>query len=83
MKLLAVEEARRRMLAQIQALPAESVGLDQAVGRVLAQDVAAVRDQPPFSASAMDGWAVRAADTPASLRIVGESAAGRGFEREV
>ena len=80
MKLLSVDEARARMLAEIMALPAESVPLAQSVGRVLAEEVAAVRDQPPFAASAMDGWAVRAADTPGVLRIVGESAAGHGFE---
>jgi molybdopterin molybdotransferase len=79
MKLLAVEDARARMLAEAAALPAEPVSLADAVGRVLAEDVAAVRDQPPFAASAMDGWAVRAADTPGSLRIVGESAAGHGY----
>jgi len=78
-KLLAVDEARARMLAEVEALPAETVPLSQAIGRVLAEDVAAVRDQPPFAASAMDGWAVRAADTPGTLRIVGESAAGHGF----
>ncbi|HZZ34651.1 MAG TPA: gephyrin-like molybdotransferase Glp, partial [Caulobacteraceae bacterium] len=44
------------------------------------QDVTARRDQPPFSASAMDGWAVRAADAPGRLKIVGESAAGRGYD---
>ncbi len=68
------------MLAETSALPAESIPLAQSIGRVLAEDVAAVRDQPPFSASAMDGWAVRAADTPGPLKIVGESAAGHGFE---
>ena len=47
--------------------------------RVLAEDVTAVRDQPPFAASAMDGWAVRNSDAPGRLRIVGESAAGQGF----
>jgi len=78
-KLLAVEAARAAMLAEVEALPAEAVPLGQAIGRVLAEDVAAVRDQPPFAASAMDGWAVRAADTPGTLRIVGESAAGHGF----
>ena len=83
MKLLAVAEARARMLAEVAALPAESVRLADAIGRVLAQDVAAVRDQPPFAASAMDGWAARAADTPGALRIVGESAAGHGFEGAV
>jgi molybdopterin molybdotransferase len=80
MKLLAVDEARARMLAEAAPLPAETVPLGQSLGRVLAEDVGAVRDQPPFPASAMDGWAVRAADTPGRLRIVGESAAGHGFE---
>jgi molybdopterin molybdotransferase len=80
MKLLSVDDARARILAEIAALPAETVPLAQSVGRVLAEDIAAVRDQPPFAASAMDGWAVRAADTPGVLRIVGESAAGHGYE---
>jgi len=82
-KLLAVDDARARMLAEIAALPSESVPLAQSIGRVLAQDVAAERDQPPFAASAMDGWAVRAADCPGVLKIVGESAAGHGFEGSV
>ncbi|WP_293348020.1 gephyrin-like molybdotransferase Glp [Phenylobacterium sp.] len=80
MKLLPVDEARARMLAEISALPAETVAIQDSIGRVLAEDVFAVRDQPPFAASAMDGWAVRAADTPGTLRIVGESAAGHGYE---
>jgi len=80
MKLLTVDDARARMLAEAPTLPPESVAIQDSIGRVLAQDVAAVRDQPPFAASAMDGWAVRAADTPGALRIAGESAAGRGFE---
>ncbi|MGH6964123.1 MAG: molybdopterin molybdotransferase MoeA [Phenylobacterium sp.] len=80
MKLLAVDDARARMLAEIAPLAAESVPLAKSIGRVLAEDVAAVRDQPPFAASAMDGWAVRGADTPGTLRIVGESAAGHGYE---
>jgi molybdopterin molybdotransferase len=79
MKLLSVEDARARMLAEIAVLPAETVPLAEAVGRALAEDVAAVRDQPPFRASAMDGWAVRSADAPGALAIVGESAAGRGY----
>ena len=83
MKLLSVDDARACMLAEIAALPAEPVPLAHSIGRVLAQDVAAVRDQPPFAASAMDGWAVRAADCPATLKIVGESAAGHGFEASV
>src|SRR5258708_38413377 len=80
MKLLAVDDARARMLAEIVVLPAETVPLAASIGRVLAEDVAAVRDQPPFAASAMDGWAVRGADTPGTLKIVGESAAGHGDE---
>jgi molybdopterin molybdotransferase len=80
-KLLPVEEARSRMLAAARPLPAEGVPLAQAVGRVLAADVRASRDQPPFPASAMDGWAIRSADGPGPRRIVGESAAGHGYER--
>ncbi|WP_293677977.1 gephyrin-like molybdotransferase Glp [uncultured Phenylobacterium sp.] len=82
-KLLPVDAARTAMLAAVSPLPPESVPIAAANGRVLAQDVAAVRDQPPFAASAMDGWAVRAADTPGALEIVGESAAGHGFEGAV
>lgn len=81
--LLAVEDARARMLAEIEPLRPEVVPLARAVGRVLAEEVRAVRDQPPFAASAMDGWAVRACDCPAPLRIVGESAAGHGYEAPV
>lgn len=80
MKLLSVDEARARMLAEVGALPAEAVAIQHSIGRVLAEDVTAVRDQPPFAASAMDGWAVRSADTPGDLRIVGESAAGHGYD---
>src|SRR4051812_35474625 len=82
-KLLPDDDARAAMLAAVTPLPAESVPIAAANGRVLAEDVTASRDQPPFAASAMDGWAMRAADTPGSLRIVGESAAGRGFEGTV
>jgi len=79
MKLLAVDDARARMLAEIAPLDAERAPLTEAIGRVLAEDVTAVRDQPPFAASAMDGWAVRSVDTPGLLRIAGESAAGHGY----
>lgn len=79
MRLLTVEDARARMLAAAHHLPAEAVAIDAALGRTLAEDLAAVRDQPPFAASAMDGWAVRAADAPGRLAIVGESAAGHGY----
>jgi len=61
----------------VRPLPAEAVGVAAVEpGRVLAGDVIAQRDQPPFDVSAMDGWAVRRADLPGALVIVGESAAG-------
>jgi molybdopterin molybdotransferase len=81
-KNLTVEEARRRMLLGVAPGPAETVALDHlAVGRVLAEPILAVRDQPPFDASAMDGWAIRLGDpgTDGAYRRVGESAAGRAF----
>ncbi|MDB5457900.1 MAG: molybdopterin molybdenumtransferase MoeA [Caulobacter sp.] len=80
LKNLAVEAARARMLAGAQRLGIETVALAQAAGRVLAEPVLAVRDQPPFDASAMDGWAIRRVDlTPdTTFKIAGESAAGHG-----
>jgi molybdopterin molybdotransferase len=80
MPLPSVEAARALMLAWAEAAPAETVALADAIGRTLAEDVHAIRDQPPYAASAMDGWALAAADTPGRLRIAGESAAGRPFE---
>ena len=74
-----VDEAREIVRAQMTVLQMQSVPLDAALGRVLAAPVLALRDQPPFHASAMDGYAVRAADTPGDLAVIGESAAGRGF----
>ena len=81
MKNLTIEEARARMLAQVRVLGSESVAIEDAQGRVLAQPVDADRDQPPFDAAAMDGWALRLADAggPVELDIVGESAAGHGY----
>lgn len=83
LKLLSVDEARARMLAEVSPLQAETISLRAAIGRVLAQDVTAVRDQPPFDASAMDGWALRSADAPGTLAVVGESAAGHGYDGEL
>jgi molybdopterin molybdotransferase len=83
MALLPVDEALRRVLAGVAGpVEGESVALGQCHGRTLAQDVAAKRTQPPFPASAMDGYAVRASDVasaPAVLEVIGESAAGRRF----
>jgi len=78
-RLLDVAEARGLMLAGIKVLGGEQAPLDAALGRVLAHSVTAARDQPPFAASAMDGYAVRSADTPGLLTVIGESAAGHGF----
>jgi molybdopterin molybdotransferase len=79
-KLLSVEEARAAMLAWAVATEAETVPLAAAVGRTLAEDIRAIRDQPPYPASAMDGWAMAAADTPGRLAIAGESAAGSPYD---
>jgi molybdopterin molybdotransferase len=82
MSLLPVAEALTRILAAAAPTGAEQVPLEAALGRTLAADLAALRDQPPFDASAMDGYAVRAADlvpAPATLRVIGESAAGHRF----
>jgi molybdopterin molybdotransferase len=76
-ELLTLEEAQRLVLERVEALPAEPVPLDQAAGRVLAEAAWAVVDLPPFPSSAMDGFAVRAADTPGSLPVVFRIAAGR------
>ncbi|HEX4271310.1 MAG TPA: gephyrin-like molybdotransferase Glp [Rhizomicrobium sp.] len=74
-----VIEARDAMLSAVKSLGHETVGLDDALNRVLAQSVVALRDQPPFAVSAMDGYAIRHADAPGMLRVIGESAAGHGF----
>ncbi len=78
-RLMRVAEARVAMLAAVAKLTSEPLPLEEALGRVLAQPVVASRDQPPFAVSAMDGYAVRHADTPGALTVIGESAAGRGF----
>jgi len=77
--LLTLEEAQARILAAARSLPAESADVDAAAGRVLAEDVRAAVDLPPFPSSAMDGYAVRTADLPGTLLVVGESAAGAPF----
>ena len=81
--LLGVDEALERILAGVSApTESENLPLAEALGRTLAADVVARRTQPPVDVSAMDGYAVRLADLArpdARLRIVGESAAGKGF----
>ncbi|WP_340109175.1 gephyrin-like molybdotransferase Glp [Pikeienuella sp. HZG-20] len=80
--LISAEEALRRVLALIEPLEVESAPLHLAAGRALAAPVVASRDQPPFAASAMDGYAVRAADARlgATLAVIAEVAAGGRFE---
>jgi len=84
--LLPVDEALARVLDGAAPLPDEEIDLADAAGRVLAADVVASRAQPPFPASAMDGYAVRAADVaaaPIRLSVIGRSAAGRRFAGRV
>src|SRR5216683_984250 len=84
--LMPVTEALSAVLAGAEPLPEEMVALDAAHHRVLARDVAARRTQPPQAMSAMDGYAVRAADASnvaARLKVIGEVAAGRPFDKTV
>ena len=80
MALMPVDEALARVLGAGKILGAELVKLDEVIGRVLAKDLKAKRDQPPFQSSAMDGYAVRHEDLNDPLMIVGVSAAGHGFK---
>ena len=75
-ELLTIEEAQRLILERVRPLPPERVPLEHAAGRVVAQDALATVDLPPFPSSAMDGYAVRAADTPGTLPVVFRIAAG-------
>ena len=83
MALISVEEALARILAAVSApVPSEPVPLQSALGRTLSADLAATRTQPPFAASAMDGYALRAEDAAragAVLDVIGASVAGRRF----
>jgi molybdopterin molybdotransferase len=79
--LLSIDEALARVLARVQPLDTERVAVADAAGRVLRADVGAAVDLPPFRSSAMDGFAMRAADTPGRLPVVFRIAAGRPAER--
>lgn len=79
MEYLAVSDAQQLVLGSLTRLGSETVGLEQALGRVLAQDIRANRDLPPFDVSAMDGFALRCADVvnaPAQLTIIEDIKAG-------
>jgi molybdopterin molybdotransferase len=77
--LVDADEAAALVLHRIPVLPKERVAIGEAVGRVLAEDLSAPSELPAFSTSAVDGFAVRAADAGETLRVIGESAAGRPF----
>jgi len=83
--MITVAQALDALFALVAPMPDEVVPLHAANGRVLAKDAVAVRDQPPFAASAMDGYAVRGADvkTGATFDVVGEAAAGHAYSETV
>jgi len=84
--MIPINQAIQIILQQTNALGDEDVPLSQSLNRVLAEDVVADTDLPPFDRAQMDGYAVRAADVaaaPARLQIVGESAAGAGWHHEM
>ena len=86
MALMPVAEALQRVLADASALPGEWVPLNETLGRVLTENVTALRTQPPAAVSAMDGYAVRASDVatvPVTLKVIGEVAAGHPFPGQV
>jgi len=80
--MISVEEALARVTGLFTPLSVETVPLNIASGRVLAQDVTARRDQPPFPASAMDGYAVLGGEVAdgAMFDVIGEAAAGKRFD---
>ena len=85
-RLLSVVEARERLLGDVEVLESEHVNTESALGRVLAEDIMAVNDAPPFANSSMDGYAVRAADvskasldSPVILPVKADIPAGSGL----
>src|SRR5215813_6034740 len=76
-----IDVALEWVLERVVRLPIEDVAVEASAGRVLGEDARAVTDLPPFDNSAMDGFAVRAEDTPGDLTVVGESAAGNPSDR--
>lgn len=81
--LVSIEEAQRLVLERVVRLREESVPVDAAVGRVLTEAATAVIDLPPFDSSAMDGFALRAEDTPGTLPLRLRIAAGSPAERSL
>jgi len=86
MSLMPVAEALSKLLSDVTPTETETVPLAQANGRILAEPLASTRTQPPFAASAMDGYAIRhqdLADTETKLDVIGEAPAGHGFSGTV
>lgn len=84
--MISVSEAIQVVRDQTPTLPIESVEIDRVLGRILAEDIVADSDLPPFDRSQMDGYALRAGDVkevPVRLKIAGESAAGRGWHHQL
>jgi len=84
--MIPISEALKIIEREVFTLHAETIDLENSIGRVLAENIKADMDLPPFDRSQMDGFAVRADDTknpPAHLRIIGESVAGNGFDRKL
>ena len=83
--MISVEEALARILAMVSRLDAETVTLRQAANRVLAADAVARLNQPPFAASAMDGYAIHNDDhhPGRKLRVIGEAGAGHAFSGRI
>ncbi len=83
--MISVEDARALLFDLVEPLPAETVPLASAAGRILAQDLVATRNQPPFAASSMDGYAVKSAEVElhAMFKVVGEAAAGQRFDETI
>lgn len=79
--MISVAEARSIILENAPTCAAETLDLHAALGRTLREDIVSHRDQPPFRASAMDGYALRASDTPGVLKLIGEAGAGRALGR--
>ena len=80
--MISVDDALERITGAMPQMPVEQIALADALGRVLAEDLAARRTQPPMAVSAMDGYAVRADDVqslPATLKVIGAAPAGEAF----
>lgn len=84
--MITVDDAIKIVLERIEPLGSETIALEQAHGRVLAEDIRADMDLPPFDRARMDGYALRSSDVsaaPATLRVIGEIAAGAQFEHHL